>query len=322
MNKKTAKQNTISKISVVVPCFNEEEIISRTHASLETLMNTYMAKGLVADYELLYVDDGSADKTFELLSSFAAKSGRIKVLSFSTNFGHQAALTAGLTYAMGEVVVSLDADLQDPPEVIERMAMEYLNNGADIVYGVRSSRENDTFFKRLTAEWFYRVMQWLGARIVFNHADFRMVSREALEAFKSYGEVNRFLRGIFPAMGFKQAVVEYVREKRLAGATKYPLRKMVVFGIEGITSFSSIPLRLAFILGLINSLVALGLVLWTLVTKLTGHAIPGWTSTVLPTYLFGGIQLLFIGVLSEYVGKIYLEVKRRPLFILKDRINF
>ncbi|MBF0609292.1 MAG: glycosyltransferase family 2 protein [Magnetococcales bacterium] len=307
-------------LSVVVPCFNEEPVIDATNTRVMALLTGFVERNLITDFEILYVNDGSSDCTLEMLKELASKEKRIKVISLSGNFGHQAALTAGLYNASGDITVSLDADLQDPPEVIEAM-IEKHNSGCDIVYGVRSSREQDSFFKRFTAQFFYRLMAFMGVNIVYNHADFRLISRAVISEFKKYGETNRFLRGIFPSMGFRQGVVEYARDKRFAGTTKYPLRKMLMFAVEGITSFSNFPLRLSFFLGFINFIAALMLVGWTLVTKFKGAAIPGWASTVLPLYLFGGIQLMFIGILSEYVGKIYMEVKRRPIFIIKETYN-
>ncbi|MBF0343239.1 MAG: glycosyltransferase family 2 protein [Nitrospirae bacterium] len=308
------------QLSVVIPCFNEELVIEETNTRLRILLTGFIEKGLITDFEVLYVNDGSSDGTLEILTGFASKDKRIKVISLSSNFGHQAALTAGLYNSSGELVVSLDADLQDPPEVIEAMIEKY-NSGYDIVYGVRSNRERDTFFKRFTAQFFYKLMGLMGVNIIYNHADFRLMSRAVVKEFKKYGEINRFLRGIFPSIGFKQGVVEYAREKRFAGTTKYPFKKMLMFAIEGITSFSNFPLRLSLVLGFINFIAAIMLVVWTLVTKIKGDAVPGWASTVLPLYLFGGIQLMFIGVLSEYVGKIYMEVKRRPIFIIKKTYN-
>ncbi|KJU83333.1 glycosyltransferase [Candidatus Magnetobacterium bavaricum] len=308
------------QLSVIVPCFNEELVIGETNTRVMALLTGFLEKKLITDFEILYVNDGSSDATLEMLRGLASKEKRIKVISLSGNFGHQAALTAGLYNCSGDFAVSLDADLQDPPEVIEAMIERY-NSGYDIVYGVRSNRQQDSLFKRFTAQFFYRLMAFMGVDIVYNHADFRLISRAVISEFKKYGETNRFLRGIFPSMGFRQGVVEYAREKRFAGTTKYPLGKMLMFAVEGITSFSNFPLRLSFLLGFINFMAALILVIWTLVTKFKGAAIPGWASTVLPLYLFGGIQLMFIGILSEYVGKIYMEVKRRPLFIIKETYN-
>ncbi|MBF0456474.1 MAG: glycosyltransferase family 2 protein [Nitrospirae bacterium] len=309
------------KLSIVIPCFNEELVIDEVYRRLMTLMNSYVEKALIGDYEIIYVDDGSTDGTLSALRRIAGADKHVKAISFSGNFGHQPALTAGLYHAGGDMAVSLDADLQDPPEIIGEM-IKRCEDGADIVYGVRDDRQEDGFFKRVTATAFYKIMTLMGVNLIFNHADYRLLSRPALDAFQRYGEVNRFLRGMFPSMGFKHAVVTYKREKRFAGTTKYPLKKMVSFAVEGITSFTNFPLRLAFVLGFVNFAAAVVLGLWALATKLEGGAVPGWASIVLPIYLFGGIQLMFIGVLSEYVGKIYMEVKHRPVFIIRETINF
>ncbi|MBF0465723.1 MAG: glycosyltransferase family 2 protein [Nitrospirae bacterium] len=316
MNQKTAKT-----LSVVIPCYNEELVIWEVYGRLTSLLDSFMQKELIKDYEIIYVDDGSSDATLRELKLISEKDRKAKVISLSGNFGHQPALTAGLTAATGEMTVSLDADLQDPPEAIEEMILKHYE-GFDIVYGVRKSREEDTFFKRFTARFFYMFMRLMGVNLIYDHADYRLISRLALNEFKRYKEVNRFLRGIFPNMRFTPGIVHYKREKRFAGETKYPLRKMLSFAVEGITSFSNFPLRLAFILGFFNFVAALGLVFWTIFTKIQGNAIPGWASIVLPLYMFGGIQLMFIGILSEYVGKIYLEVKSRPVYIIKESFNF
>lgn len=316
MNQKTAKT-----LSIVIPCYNEELVIHEVYGRLTTLVSSYVESGLIKDYEIIYVDDGSADATLRELRAISEKDRKVKVISLSGNFGHQPALTAGLHAASGDMAVSLDADLQDPPEAIEEMVLKHYE-GFDIVYGVRKSREEDTFFKRFTARFFYIFMRLMGVNLIYDHADYRLISKTALNEFKRYREVNRFLRGMFPNMRFTPGIVHYKREKRFAGETKYPLRKMLSFAVEGITSFSNFPLRLAFILGFLNFLAALGLVFWTILTKIHGNAIPGWASTVLPLYMFGGIQLMFIGVLSEYVGKIYLEVKSRPVYIIKESYNF
>ncbi|MEO5361090.1 MAG: glycosyltransferase family 2 protein [Nitrospirota bacterium] len=309
------------KLSVVIPCFNEEQVIDEVYRRLNTLLNSYMANALIDDYEVIYVDDGSSDGTLSALKRLAAADKRVRAISFTGNFGHQPALTAGLYHASGDMAVSLDADLQDPPEVIGEM-IKRCADGADIVYGVRDDRQEDTWFKRITAMAFYKFMTLMGVNLIHNHADFRLLSRAALDAFQRYGEVNRFLRGMFPSMGFKHSIVNYKREKRFAGTTKYPLKKMISFAVEGITSFTNFPLRLAFVLGFVNFVAAIILGIWTIVSKLKGSAVPGWASIVLPIYLFGGIQLMFIGILSEYVGKIYMEVKHRPVFIIRETYNF
>jgi glycosyltransferase involved in cell wall biosynthesis len=238
----------------------------------------------------------------------------------SRNFGHQAALAAALTHATGDAIVTLDADLQDPPETIGKM-IDRFKEGFEIVYGIRNSRAADTLLKRLTAEWFYKLMKWMGVTLMYNHSDFRLVSRKVARSFQRYTEVNLFLRGIFPNMGFRQSVIKYERAKRLAGKTKYPFTKLAAFAIEGITSFSYVPLRLIAILGFIIFVFSVVLVGWGLVTKALGRAIPGWASTVLPIYAFGGLQLMCIGIVGEYIGKIYMEIKRRPTFIIQETVN-
>jgi polyisoprenyl-phosphate glycosyltransferase len=308
------------KLSIVVPCYNEEKVLHETNGRLITLISSWGAIGLINEYEIIYINDGSQDDTLNILKQLAGNNKNIKVISFSGNFGHQAALTAGLYYASGDAAVSMDADLQDPPEVIEKM-LDKFNKGFDIVYGVRSARGRDGFFKKLSAKCFYRLMKLIGVPLVYEHADFRLLSASALTEFKKYTEVNRFLRGIIPLMGFNNCVVEYERKERFAGETKYPLKKMLIFAIEGLTSLSLVPLRIVSFAGLIMFFVSVLLSIWALFIKMKGMALPGWTSTVLPIYFLGGIQLIFLGIIGEYIGKIYLEVKKRPLFIIKEKYN-
>ena len=229
-------------------------------------------------------------------------------------------MTAGLKYAGGDTIVSLDADLQDPPEAIEEM-LSKAKDGFEIVYAVRKQRQADTAFKRTTAQCYYKLMKAMGVNLVYNHADFRMISSDVRDQFVRYGEVNRFLRGMFPLMGYKHCSVEYDRKERLAGQTKYPLKKMVAFAIDGVTSFSYVPLRLASLLGITIFLVTMFMIIWALLVKLSGNTVPGWASTVLPIYAFGGLNLLCIGIVGEYVGKIYMEVKHRPVYIVRETIN-
>jgi len=308
------------KLSIVIPCYNEEKVLQETSSRLITLISSWITRALINDYEIIYINDGSQDNTLTILKQLAANNKNIKVISFSGNFGHQAALTAGLHYASGDATVSMDADLQDPPEVIEEM-LDKFHEGFDIVYGVRSTRGRDNYFKKLTAKGFYRLMKLIGVPLIYEHADFRLLSARAITEFKKYTEVNRFLRGIIPLMRFNNCVVEYERKERFAGHTKYPLKKMLIFAIEGITSLSLVPLRIASFIGLIMFLVSLLLSVWAFSVKIKGMALPGWASTVLPIYLLGGIQLMFLGIMGEYIGKIYLEVKKRPLFIIKETYN-
>jgi glycosyltransferase involved in cell wall biosynthesis len=283
-------------------------------------VNRWIAKKLIDAYEIIYIDDGSDDNTLSILKKVSRDDLNAKILSFSGNFGHQAALTAGYHHAGGDAVVSLDADLQDPPEVIEKMLVKF-KEGFEIVYGVRRSRKKDTQFKRFTAQSYYSVMKFLRVNLIYNHADFRLISRKVQQAFLQYNEVNQFLRGIFPLLGFKQCVVAYEREKRFAGETKYPLKRMLEFAIEGITSFSTAPLRFASIMGIIIFFMAVVMGLWAFIQKMRGFVIPGWTSIVVPLYILSGIQMFILGIIGEYISKIYFEVKRRPVYIIKEKIN-
>ena len=308
------------QLDIVIPCFNEEEVLRSTHSRVRSVLEEVKKNKLIDDFNIIYVDDGSTDGTFEILDEFSQEGKFVKALSFSKNFGHQAALSAGLRIAEGDAVISLDADLQDPPELIENMLICY-HDGFEIVYGVRNDREEDTFFKRISATGFYKLMLWLGLPIVPHHAEFRLVTRQVLEAFKQYGEVNMFLRGLFPLIGFKHCTVKYKRDQRLAGKTKYPLGAMLKFGFEGITSFSVIPLRIASVVGMFVCLFSILASAWGLLTHLFGNNVPGWTSTVLPIYFLGGVQLVFLGLIGEYIGKIYLEVKKRPHYVVWETKN-
>jgi polyisoprenyl-phosphate glycosyltransferase len=308
------------KLSVVIPLFNEEAVIEDTNRRIIDLAGDLAKKRLINDCEIIYVDDGSTDSSLNILKRFAETSPNIKVLSFSRNFGHQRALVAGILHSSGDAVVSLDADLQDPPELIEEMINKY-RMGNDIIYAVRRERDADTFLKRLSAKVFYRFMVFMGADVIYDHADYRMVSRKVVEEFHKIREVNIFLRGIFPFMGFKHDVVYYDRQKRHAGTTKYPFKKMIAFAWEGITSFSNVPLRLASFSGLIMFIASICLMMWAFYTKIAGRAIPGWASIVIPISFIGGLNILFLGIIGEYIGKIYLEVKKRPLYIIKESYN-
>ena len=308
------------KLSIIIPCYNEEEVLPLTLERLKTLSSEWTLRDDCAEIEFVLVDDGSQDRTSELLTEASKADKRIKVVRFSRNFGHQAALLSGYEFAKGDVIVSLDADLQDPPELIGSM-LDKIKEGHDVVYAARKSREIDSLFKRKTADVFYWIMKKFGADIVPNHADFRMVTRRALNAFLKFHENNLFIRATFPIVGFPSCVVYYDRPERLAGETKYPFRKMLEFAIDGLTSFSVVPLRICSMVGLFVSLLALLMLFWSIVVKIFGGAIPGWTSTVAPLYLLGGVQLLFLGIIGEYIGKIYIEVKHRPRYIVQETIN-
>jgi glycosyltransferase involved in cell wall biosynthesis len=309
------------KVSIIIPVYNEEGVLPLTHkrvvASCEHLMHVHLAD----DYEILYVDDGSRDSTLNILKSLAHESTRCRIVSFSRNFGHQAALIAGILRASGDAAITLDADMQDPPELMGEMIRKFLS-GNDIVYAVRKSRPSDSFLKKWSARLFYRAMHLMGAKIVHDHADYRLFSDKVIREFRRMGEVNMFLRGIFPFMGFRHDFVYYERQQRASGETKYPVKKMLAFAWEGITSFSSFPLRIASFTGLLIFLGSLCLVVWAFTVKLMGKTIPGWASLAIPLFFIGGLNILFLGIIGEYVGKIYSEVKRRPRFIINETINF
>lgn len=315
---KTDNKQYPAQLAVVIPCYNEEEVLPETVKQLTVLMQEMEREGLTdAGSAIWFVDDGSKDKTWELIEGYVISNPYIRGLKLARNRGHQNALLAGLENATGDVIISIDADLQDDIQVIKAMMAEY-HKGIDVVYGVRSVRELDTPFKRMTAEGYYHLLKKMGVNIVFNHADFRLMSRRAIEALKAYEEVNLFLRGIIPTIGFPSSTVEYARAARFAGESKYPLRKMLALAADGITSFSAVPLRLIALLGFIIFLLSMGLSVWVFFVKIfTDHATPGWASSVLPMYLLGGIQLLSIGVLGEYIAKMYMETKKRPRYFLE-----
>jgi polyisoprenyl-phosphate glycosyltransferase len=310
-------------VSFIVPCHNEELVLEATAQALLELIEEQRDIGRCGPGSLvLFVDDGSTDRTWALIEGLAsAYPGRIAGLLLSRNVGHQHALLAGLTMAPGDVLISLDADLQDDLTVIPQM-LDYYQQGHDIVYGVRGLRPSDTRLKRMTAAGFYGLMRRLGVDVIDNHADYRLMSRRAIEMLRQYGEVNLFLRGIVRLIGLRSAQVFYDRRERAAGSTKYSLSRMSALALDGITSFSAVPLRVISILGLLTSLFALAVSVWVLVVALTKpSAVPGWASTVLPITFIGGVQILSIGVLGEYIGKIYMETKRRPRFIIDRAVG-
>ena len=286
------------KLSIIIPCYNEEESIEVTNQCLHDLIVDLRSQNLIIEHEIIYIDDGSTDKTLPILIDLSEQNRNIKILSFSHNFGHQAALSAGLHFASGDAAVTLDADLQDPPNMIPEMIRKY-QHGFEIVYGVRNNRDVDTFFKKLTAKAFYRFMRLMGIKSLDNHADFRLLSRNVFQAFREYHEVNRFLRGLIPTMGYKSCIVNYERAKRTAGRSKYSFRKMLLFAIEGITSLSITPLRMAAFVGVIIFVISFLLSAWVFIAKMSGNSVPGWASTVLPIYFLGGIQLLCLGIMFQ-----------------------
>jgi glycosyltransferase involved in cell wall biosynthesis len=306
------------RLALVVPCFNEEETLHETAERLLALLAALTRQGLVAPNSAVYfVDDGSRDRSWALIEELAQQHERVSGIKLSRNRGHQNALLAGLFTANGDVLVTLDADLQDDIDVIPDMLAEH-KRGMDVVYGVRRDRSTDSRFKRYTAQGFYRLMSALGAESVYNHADYRLMSRRAVEALKQFREVNLFLRGLVPLVGFPSAIVQYTRGERLAGRSKYPLRRMVGLALDAVTSFSVVPLRLITLLGFLVFLLSAAMVFWSLWVRLfTTRAVPGWTSTILPIYLLGGVQILCIGIIGESLGKLYQEAKARPRYIIE-----
>lgn len=309
-------------IYLVVPCYNEEEVLSETSARLkEKITNLVNNKKISESSRIVFVDDGSKDNTWNIISKLKDNEKIFAGIKLSRNRGHQNALLAGLMTVKDDcdAVISLDADLQDDIDVIDKF-IEKFNDGCDVVYGVRSERKTDTLFKRTTAQGFYKVMKLLGVDIVYNHADYRLLSKRALDELGGFKEVNLFLRGIVPIIGYKSDIVTYERHERFAGKSKYPLKKMIAFAFEGITSFSVKPIRLVLNVGILMFLSSLAAMLYFLIVWVSGKTIQGWTTVVISIWMLGGVQLLCLGIIGEYVGKIYIESKGRPKFII-DQYN-
>ena len=310
-------------LAVVVPCYNEQEVLPETCSRLTTLLKRLISDGkIAADSRIWLVDDGSRDCTWQLIvESCTSPESYICGIKLSRNRGHQAALMAGLMTATGDILISVDADLQDDLEAIPAMLTEY-EKGSDIVYGVRNSREKDTFFKRFTAEGYYTLLKRLGIEIVFNHADYRLMSRRAIEALRSFPETNLFLRGLIPQLGFRSAQVNYARSERFAGESKYPLGKMLALAWQGVTSFSAAPLRAITALGILVSLASTAMGFWALWVRLfSDSALPGWASIVIPVFFLSGVQLLSLGVIGEYIAKLFIETKQRPMYIIENIVQ-
>ena len=306
------------RLSLVIPCYNEQEALPHTAPALESLMNDLIARGkIAANSNIWLVDDGSKDDTWSMIESLTRRSSLFVGVKLSRNRGHQNALLAGLLSADGDATISIDADLQDDLGVIEKMVDAHAA-GYEIVYGVRKARDTDTVFKRWTALRYYGLLRTMGVDIIPNHADFRLMGRRSIAALGQHAEVNLFLRGIIPQLGFRSTSIYYDRLERVAGESKYPLRKMVKLALDGITSFSPVPLRLIAGFGGLVCVFSFLMVLWVLGVKLfTDRALPGWASTTVPIYLLGGIQLLCIGILGEYVAKTYAETKGRPRYLIE-----
>ncbi len=307
---------------VVVPCYNEEEVLPETAKRLGEKLRSLISSGKIGKQSrILFVNDGSKDRTWELIAGLHEQDGLYAGLNLSRNKGHQNALFAGLMYAKerADLAISMDADLQDDIDAVDEMVDKYLE-GCDIVYGVRNSRRTDSFFKRFTAEAFYRLMNFFGAQTVFNHADYRLMSRRALQGLAQFKEVNLFLRGLVPMIGYRSDVVYYERRERFAGESKYPLKKMLSFAVDGITSFSVKPIRMITFLGFLVFAISLVMLLYVLVSFFLG-AVPGWSSILVSLWALGGLTLLSIGVVGEYIGKIYMEVKARPKYLVEQILD-
>lgn len=308
---------------IVVPCYNEEEVLPETSRRLKEKMEALVAAGTVnGGSRILFVNDGSRDRTWEIISALHAADPVFSGVDLTRNRGHQNALLAGLMTAKDrcDMAISMDADLQDDVDAVDKMIEEY-HAGCDIVYGVRSSRKKDTFFKRFTAEGFYRVMNLLGAETVFNHADYRLMSRRALEGLSQFKEANLFLRGMVPMIGYRSGTVEYERGERFAGESKYPLKKMLAFAMEGITSLSVKPLRMITGLGALIFLIAAVMLTYSVYRWAVGDTVLGWASLMCSVWAIGGLILLSLGVIGEYIGKIYLETKGRPRFLIREVLD-
>lgn len=305
---------------VVVPCYNEEEVLPGTISALTAQLGEMIGSGIISDNSrILFVDDGSTDATWSIISNMSRDNVNIEGIKLSHNQGHQNALFAGMMYVKNkcDCMISIDADLQDDITVFPEFLQKH-KEGCEIVYGVRNERKKDSFFKRVTAQGFYRFMNLMGAETIYNHADYRLMSKRALEALSEYKEVNLFLRGVVPLIGLKSGTVQYARKERTAGETKYPLKKMVNFALDGITSFSVKPIRLISVFGMICSILSVGGLLYALFSYFFGYTVPGWTALTCSIWLLGGIQLLSIGVLGEYISKIFSEVKHRPKYFIEE----
>ncbi|WP_246938996.1 glycosyltransferase family 2 protein [Bacillus pinisoli] len=311
-------------LTIVVPCYNEEEVLHDTITQLDQLLSGMIQEELLSSTsKVLFVDDGSKDQTWNMIFKASIRNPMMKGLKLSRNVGHQNALLAGLFAAKNcsDCVISIDADLQDDIEVIREFIKKF-QEGHEIVYGVRGKRDTDTWFKRSTAESFYKLMNRMGVHLVYNHADYRLLSKRAIEELENFSEVNLFLRGIVPLIGFQSTSVYYDRKERMAGETKYPLRKMLSFAFDGITSFSVTPIRMVLLLGITSFLVSMAFGIYFLSLKFFGDTELGWTSLITSIWLIGGLQLIAVGLIGEYIGKIYKETKRRPKFIVDiDLLN-
>lgn len=308
---------------IVIPCYNEEEVLPETSKQLNMKLNKLMSDHKISKKsKVLFVDDGSKDSTWNIIKELCKESNSFSGIKLSRNRGHQNALLAGLMEAskVADITISMDADLQDDINVIDSMIEEYVK-GNQIVYGVRSSRKKDSYFKRTTAQLFYKIMKMLGVEIIYNHADCRLMSKKALKGLEQFEEVNLFLRGIVPLIGFQSSTVYYERNERVAGVSKYPLKKMISFACEGITSFSIKPLRIIFSIGVFLFIISFMIMIYALIQKVLGNVVEGWTFLTISIWMIGSFQMISIGILGEYIGKIYYETKKRPKYILDEVLD-
>ncbi len=307
---------------LIIPCFNEEEMLDYTYPKTrDKISDLIKRKSIHKNSKIVFIDDGSKDQTWKKIEKIHKKDSLVRGISLSKNWGHQNALLSGLSMAKEEadIAITMDADLQDDIDAIDEMIEKY-KEGSDIVYGVRSSRKKDSFFKRKTAEAFYKFMKLLGVDCIYNHADYRLTSKRVLKELENYKEVNLFLRGLFPLMGYHTSIVYYERGKRIKGKTKYSLRKMCHFALEGITSFSVQPLRIIFYLGFLILCISIGIMIYSLIRKINGNTVPGWTFLSISIWFIGGLQMISIGGLGEYIGKLYKETKQRPRYIIDKKL--
>lgn len=318
-----AEQERGRVLYLVIPCYNEEEVLPETSKRLTAKLGAMIEMGLISqDSKIVFVNDGSKDHTWQLIRQYHEENPMIQGINLSRNKGHQSALLAGLMTVKEycDMAISMDADLQDDVDAIEQFVEKYYE-GCEVVYGVRSERKTDSFFKRASAQSFYKLMLHMGVEIVYNHADYRLMSRRALDEMEGFKEVNLFLRGIVPLIGFQSGVVAYERHERFAGESKYPLKKMLNFAFDGITSFSVKPIRMVTTLGIIIFAISILMLIYFLITWCIGWTVPGWTSIVVSVWAIGGLQLLAIGIIGEYIGKIYMETKARPKFIVQEYLK-
>lgn len=316
-------ENKLPVLYVVVPCYNEEEVLPETSKQFRNELNEMKEENLISsNSKIVFVNDGSKDKTWEVITKLHEEDKIFQGLKLSRNKGHQNALVAGLSYAISyaDITITIDADLQDDVKAMKEFVKAY-HEGKDVVYGVRSSRKKDTFFKRTSALGFYKLMKWMGVDIVYNHADYRLMSKRAVEGLLAFDESNLFLRGMVPLIGYPSTVVKYERHERFAGTSKYPLKKMISFALDGITSFSVKPLKMISRIGILMFLISIGFLIYSIVVFFMNQAVDGWATLMCSIWMLGGIQLLMLGIVGEYIGKIYKESKRRPKFFIEDIID-